>query len=63
MAKGTQSAVTVSSFPSQTHLKHKHVSPSRYWADQDGVEDLVILFTLCGANIDDLPFKVCPTNK
>lgn len=42
----------------QTHLKHKHVPPSWYWADQDRIEDLVILFTLCWADVDDLPFKV-----
>lgn len=43
---------------SPTHLKHEHMPPSRYWADQDGVQDLVIFFTLSRTHIDDFPLKV-----
>lgn len=29
-----------------THLKYKHMSASRYWTNQYGVQDLVIFLTL-----------------
>lgn len=57
MVIATQSTISVI-YGNQTHLKHEHVSPSWHWADQDRVEDLIVLFTLCRANVDDLPFQV-----
>lgn len=49
--------------PNQTHLKHEHMPPSRYWANQDGVQDLVVFFTLCRAHVDDFPLKVYKEKK
>lgn len=43
----------------ETHLKHKHVSPCRDRSDQNWVKNLVVFFTLCRANIDNLPFQIC----
>lgn len=45
--------------PYQTHLKHKHMSPGRNRADKDRIKDLIIFFTLCWADVDDLPLQVC----
>lgn len=42
-----QKALFQSVCRSQTHLKHKHMSPSGHGADQDRVEDLIVLFALC----------------
>lgn len=46
--------------PGATHLEHKAVDADGHRPDENGVQHLVVLGALGGANVNDLPLKVCP---
>lgn len=46
-----------------TNLEHKHMLACSHWTNQDGVQDLVMVFALCRANINDLPLEICTRHK
>jgi len=42
-----------------SHLKHEAVLPREHGPDEDGVENLVVLFGLGRADVGQLPLEVC----